>query len=104
MMRASAVAGFTTAPPYIPECRSPAGPCTSIWKYASPRSDDRIDGIPSANIAESEMTTASAARRRLLLLDELGEVDAPDFLFALREHDDVARELAAGLRGAPRAP
>jgi hypothetical protein len=25
-MRASAVAGFTTAPPYIPECRSPLGP------------------------------------------------------------------------------
>jgi hypothetical protein len=49
-MCVSAVAGFTTAPPYDPECRSVEGPSTSIWKYASPRSDERIDGMPGANL------------------------------------------------------
>lgn len=39
MIFASAVAGFTMAPPYMPEWRSLAGPCTLISKYASPRND-----------------------------------------------------------------
>ncbi len=66
-----------------------------ISKYASPRSDDRIDGWPGANIDESEITTASAARRFAFAAMKSLEVLAADFLFPFREHDHVHGQLAA---------
>ena len=68
-----------------------------ISKYARPRSEERIDGCPGLNIAESEMTTASQARRSLLAIDELLEVVAADFLFTLCDQNHVYRKLAASL-------
>ena len=36
--KSSTIAGFATAPPNTPECRSVVVPRRSIWKYARPRS------------------------------------------------------------------
>jgi len=66
MIFASALAGFTTAPPYTPECRSTDGPCTRTSMYASPRRPMVMDGSPGANMVVSEIITASQRSRSAL--------------------------------------
>ena len=63
MIDASALAGFCTAPPYAPECRSTGDSSTSICAYIIPRSPTVIAGTLPSKKPVSLMTTASAARR-----------------------------------------
>ena len=45
MIRASALAGFSTVPPYIPECRSTGDSSTSICAYMIPRRPTVMAGM-----------------------------------------------------------
>ena len=91
---ARTIAGFATAPPNDPECRSVLLPRRSIWKY-----DETAQAV-------ADRRNAAREHRRVRDDDDVGgelgfvganevvEVDAADFLFALEDELHVHRQPA----------
>ena len=104
MMRASAMAGFWTLPPQVPECRSTSGPVTSIWVYSRPRRPTVMAGwLPSKKpgVADDREVRIEPVAVRLQPGVEVGR---PGLLLALEHVADVDGQAALGLQPGARGP
>ena len=87
-----------TAPPYPPECRSTDGPFDvdlEIRESAERRENRRLARCEHRRVGDDDCF----AREKLpVVLDEVLEVVAADFLFAFGDEHDVHGKLAASLQ------
>ena len=96
MIRASALAGLSTVPPYMPECRSTGDSTTSICAYMIPRRPDRDRrdvALEVARVADHGDVRGQAVPVRL---DPAVQAVGAVLLLALEHERQVDRGRQAG--------
>ena len=92
-MRASAIAGFTTAPPYIPSAGPSPAPHRDL-EVGEPAQRTEIDGTPGREHRGIRNHHGVAGEPVRVPLDERRQVHAADLLLTLDEDDHVHGQRA----------